>query len=104
MSLPLEQLRSVPTRVLASGAHLILLDEVLAGLTPSEIAGAVAMVRQIRDRGATIVFIEHNMRAVLELTDRLVVLNHGQVIAEGIPQKVMRQAEVVKAYLGTVNA
>lgn len=91
-------------RVLASGAHLILLDEVLAGLTPAEIEGAVALVRAIRDRGATIVFIEHNMRAVLELTDRVVVLNHGQVIAEGAPREVMRQAEVVSAYLGTADA
>lgn len=91
-------------RVLASGAHLILLDEVLAGLTPAEIADAMAMVRAIRDRGATIVFIEHNMRAVLELTDRIVVLNHGQVIAEGAPHAVMRQPAVVTAYLGSAHA
>ncbi len=91
-------------RVLASGAHLILLDEVLAGLTPAEIADAVALVRAIRDRGATIVFIEHNMRAVLALTDRVIVLNHGQVIAEGPPRDVMRQPAVVAAYLGSSDA
>lgn len=91
-------------RVLASGAHLILLDEVLAGLTPAEIEGAIAMVRAIRDRGTTILFIEHNMRAVLELTDRVVVLNHGQIIAEGTPRAVMREPAVVAAYLGTADA
>ncbi|MBL8703688.1 MAG: ABC transporter ATP-binding protein, partial [Rhodospirillales bacterium] len=86
------------------GAHLILLDEVLAGLTPAEIEGAIAMVRAIRDRGTTILFIEHNMRAVLELTDRVVVLNHGQIIAEGTPRAVMREPAVVAAYLGTADA
>ncbi|MCK6453846.1 MAG: branched-chain amino acid ABC transporter permease, partial [Alphaproteobacteria bacterium] len=91
-------------RVLASGARLILLDEVLAGLTPGEITGAVALVRAIRDRGATIIFIEHNMRAVLELSDRMVVLNHGEVIAEGRPRDVVADPAVVAAYLGTEHA
>lgn len=87
-------------RALASRPRLVLLDEVLSGLTPSEIADAVALVRQIRDQGATVIFIEHNMRAVLDLSDRLVVLNFGQVIAEGVPRDVMRQPDVVTAYLG----
>jgi branched-chain amino acid transport system permease protein len=91
-------------RVLASGARLILLDEVLAGLTPTEITGAVTLVRAIRDRGATIIFIEHNMRAVLELTDRMVVLNHGEVIAEGAPRAVVKDPLVISAYLGTAHA
>jgi len=91
-------------RALASGSKLVLLDEVLAGLTPTEIASAVAMVRRIRDQGATIIFIEHNMRAVLALTDRLVVLDHGEVIAQGNPREVMRDPAVVQAYLGAPHA
>ena len=91
-------------RALASGARLVLLDEVLAGLTPAEIGNAVALVRRIRDRGATIIFIEHNMRAVLELADRMVVLNQGRVIAEGPPRDVVRDRDVVAAYLGTDHA
>jgi branched-chain amino acid transport system permease protein len=87
-------------RALAGAPRLVLLDEVLSGLTPAEMDDALALVRQIRARGATVVFIEHIMRAVLGLTDRVVVLNHGQVIAEGAPREVMRQPDVVAAYLG----
>ena len=89
------------SRALASSPRLVLLDEVLAGLTPSEINNAVTLVREIRQRGSTIIFIEHNMRAVLELCDRLIVLNHGQVIASGMPREVMNDPAVVSAYLGT---
>ena len=81
-----------------------MLDEVLAGLTPTEIENAVALIRRIRDRGTTILFVEHNMRAVLELCDRLVVLNYGQVIAAGRPREVVRNPEVVTAYLVTGHA
>lgn len=88
-------------RALASRPRLVLLDEVLSGLTPTEIVAAVTLVRRIRDQGATVIFIEHNMRAVLELSDRLIVLNFGEVIAEGSPREVMRQPDVVSAYLGT---
>ena len=70
-------------RALASRPRLLLLDEVLSGLTPTEIDGAIRLIRRIRDEGATIVFVEHVMRAVRALTDRIVVLDHGQVIAEG---------------------
>ncbi len=91
-------------RALASGSELVMLDEVLAGLTPTEIATAVTMVRSIRDRGATIIFIEHNMRAVLALTERLIVLDHGEVIAEGEPHDVMRRPAVITAYLGKAHA
>lgn len=87
-------------RALASGAQLIMLDEVLAGLTPGEISNAMEMVRRIQARGATILFVEHNIRAVLELTDRLVVLNQGRVIAEGPPHQVMNDPAVVTAYVG----
>ncbi len=91
-------------RALASGARLIMLDEVLAGLTPSEITTAIDMVRKIHSSGATIIFVEHNMRAVLALTDRLVVLNQGQIIAQGEPRAVMRDPAVISAYLGDADA
>ena len=83
---------------------MLLLDEVLSGLTPSEIDDAIRTIRAIRDRGASIIFVEHVMRAVMELTDRIVVLNHGRVIAEGLPDEVMRRTEVVTAYLGKPHA
>ena len=76
----------------------------LAGLTPTEIEHAILTVRTIRDQGSAILFIEHNMRAVLELSDRLMVLNHGKVIACGAPRTVIRQADVVTAYLGASSA
>ena len=87
-------------RALAARPKVLLLDEVLSGLTPSEISAAVQTIRQIRDRGTSIVFVEHVMSAVLALSDRLVVLNQGQVIAEGHPEDVMSRQEVVRAYLG----
>jgi branched-chain amino acid transport system permease protein len=87
-------------RALASRPQVLMLDEVLSGLTPSEIDEAVALIRRIRDQGATIVFVEHVMRAVMALCDRIVVFNRGEVLAEGAPQDVMRRPEVVSAYLG----
>jgi branched-chain amino acid transport system permease protein len=81
-----------------------LLDEVLSGLTPGEINEAIELIRKIRERGATIVFVEHVMRAVMALADRVAVLNHGKLIAIGPAQDVMRNAEVVSAYLGTPHA
>ena len=91
-------------RALACRPRLVLLDEVLSGLTRAEIKSALALVRRICEGGTTIVFIEHNMRAVLELVDRLIVLNYGKVIAQGNPKRVLQQQDVVMAYLGTVHA
>jgi branched-chain amino acid transport system permease protein len=88
-------------RALASRPRLIFLDEVLSGLTPTEMDEAIRLVRAIRDQGATIVFVEHVMRAVMELTDRVVVLTYGRAIAHGEPREVMRDPQVVDAYLGT---
>ena len=91
-------------RALASRPRLLLLDEVLSGLTPTEIDGAIGLIRRIRDEGATIVFVEHVMRAVRALTDRIVVLDHGQVIAEGAADEVMGRSDVVTAFLGKAHA
>lgn len=91
-------------RALASRPRLLLLDEVLSGLTPSEIEHAITTIRAIRDLGASIIFVEHVMHAVMSLSDRIVVLNYGKVIAEGKPEDVMRRPEVVTVYLGKPHA
>jgi len=91
-------------RALASRPRLLFLDEVLSGLTPAEMDGALRLIRAIREQGATIVFVEHVMRAVMELTDRVVVLTYGKTIASGAPQEVMRDPQVMGAYLGAAHA
>ena len=87
-------------RALAAKPKLLMLDEVLSGLTPSEIQSAVALIQKIRSQGTTILFVEHVMSAVMALADRIAVLNHGQLIAKGLPSEVMRHPEVMTAYLG----
>ena len=87
-------------RALAARPQVLLLDEVLSGLTPSEISTAITTIQRIRDAGTSIVFVEHVMSAVMALSDRLVVLDQGWVIAEGLPQDVMSREVVVRAYLG----
>jgi branched-chain amino acid transport system ATP-binding protein len=87
-------------RALATGPRLLLLDEVMAGLRPSEADRMIATLRELRDGGLTIILIEHVMRAVLALADRVLVLHHGAVIAQGPPHEVVRAPAVVRSYLG----
>jgi branched-chain amino acid transport system permease protein len=82
----------------------VLLDAVLSGLTPAEIDGAVDLIRRIRDQGTTIVLVEHVMRVVTELSDRIVVLDQGRVLAEGSATDVKARDDVAIAYLGVVHA
>jgi branched-chain amino acid transport system ATP-binding protein len=85
---------------LAARPRLLLLDEPFTGMTAGEKDGLVTMIRGIRDRGTTIVLVEHDMRAVMQLCERITVLNFGKVIAEGTPEEVRRHPEVMAAYLG----
>jgi len=88
-------------RVLAMEPELVILDEVMAGLNPAEVDQAMAMVRQVRDKqGLSIIFIEHIMRAVMDISDRIIVLHHGKKIVEGSPRDVAKDRAVIEAYLG----
>ena len=87
-------------RALATGARLLLLDETMAGLTPEETREAIALVRHIRESGRSVMLIEHVLRAVTDLCDRAIVLDYGEVIADGAPAGVLVDPGVRKAYLG----
>lgn len=87
-------------RALASRPYLLLLDEVLAGLNSSEIGSMVETVKKIRERGITIIMIEHVMKAVMNVSDRIIVLDYGVQIAEGTPDEISNNEKVIEAYLG----
>ena len=91
-------------RALAARPRVLCLDEVLSGLNHTEIDAALHLIRNIREGGTSIVFVEHLMRAVVELSDRVAVLNEGELIAVGTPQETMRDPHVVRVYLGEPHA
>ena len=87
-------------RALATRPDLLLLDEIMAGLNPKETDEAIQLIRKVRDHGITILMIEHVMQAVMQLSDRIVILHHGEKIGEGAPREVAADEKVIKAYLG----
>ena len=87
-------------RALATNPDLLLLDEVVAGLNPSEVGDIVSLVREVNERGVTILMIEHVMKAVMSLSHRIYVLNFGKLIAEGTPAEISSNQLVIEAYLG----
>jgi branched-chain amino acid transport system ATP-binding protein len=97
----IDQRRLEMARALATQPKILLLDEVMAGLNPSEIDQAVALVGKLSARGLTIVIVEHVMRAIMAVARHIVVLDHGQKIAEGAPKEIVENPEVIRAYLGS---
>jgi branched-chain amino acid transport system permease protein len=91
-------------RALAARPRVLLLDEVMSGLNPAEVDTAIRLVRQIRDQGTTIVFVEHLMRAVVQLSDRVAVMNEGALLTSGSPEEVMRDERVKNVYFGNAHA
>jgi branched-chain amino acid transport system ATP-binding protein len=87
-------------RALATKPELLLLDEVMAGLTPHEVDEILLLIRKIREEGITLFVVEHVMHAIMSLSDRIAILHHGEKIMEGTPQEVAKDERVIKAYLG----
>jgi branched-chain amino acid transport system ATP-binding protein len=91
-------------RALATQPELLLLDESFAGLNPTELNESIQIIRKIREKGITIMIIEHHMKVIMSLSDRIVVLNYGEKIAEGTPQEIRHNPLVVEAYLGETQS
>ena len=94
------QKRLEVARALATKPELLLLDEVMAGLTPTEVGSAIELIRKIGNRGITVFMIEHVMKAIMTVSDRIIVLHHGEKIAEGIPEEIATNPKVIEIYLG----
>lgn len=94
------QKRVEVARALATNPELLLLDEMMAGLNHTEISEAMELVSRIRDRGITVLMIEHVMKAIMSICDRIIVLHHGETIAEGTPEEVSTSKRVIEVYLG----
>lgn len=92
------------TRAVATRPKLLLLDETAAGLNPSELDEAIALIKKIRDSGVTIIIVEHIMKVIMTISDRILAINHGQVIAEGTPSEVAANPHVIAAYLGEAES
>ena len=94
------QKRLEVARALATKPDLLLLDEMMEGLNPTEVASAMALVRKIQDRGVTVIMIEHVMKAIMNVCERIMVLHHGAKIAEGTPSQVSVDKTVIEVYFG----
>lgn len=94
------QKRLEVARALATKPELLLLDELMTGLNPAELAQAVELVTRIQDKGVTVFMIEHVMKAIMSVCDRIIVLHHGEKIAEGTPQEIATSKTVIEVYLG----
>jgi branched-chain amino acid transport system ATP-binding protein len=94
------QKRAEVARALATKPELLLLDELMAGLNPTEVTQAMELVNRIRDKGITIFMVEHVMKAIMGVCDRIMVLHHGEKIAEGTPQEIATSKTVIEVYLG----
>lgn len=104
-SLPLGKRKKLEiARALATQPEILLLDESCAGLNPSELNEAIEIIKKIRDRGITILIIEHHMKVIMSISDRIVVINYGQKIAEGTPLEIRHNPLVIEAYLGEAQS
>ena len=94
------QKRVEVARALATKPELLLLDEVMSGLNPTEVAQVTELIKKIRNKGITVFMIEHVMKAIMDISDRIIVLHHGEKIAEGTPSEIAKSQKVIEVYLG----